>query len=59
VRGSSREANNSRFFNGFVWVAHTANMGFRWKIGNGRKVKFWEDNWLGTLDWLSNFRTFI
>jgi hypothetical protein len=21
---------------------------YRWKIGNGRKVKFWEDNWLGS-----------
>jgi hypothetical protein len=23
-------------------------MGFRWKIGDGKKVKFWEDNWLVT-----------
>src|SRR5947207_1605821 len=23
-------------------------MGFRWKIGNGEKVKFWKDNWLGS-----------
>jgi hypothetical protein len=23
-------------------------MGFRWKIGDGKKVKFWEDNWLGS-----------
>jgi hypothetical protein len=22
-------------------------MGFRWKIRDGKKVKFWEDNWLG------------
>lgn len=27
-----------------MWVA---KFGFKWKIGNGRKVKFWENNWLG------------
>jgi hypothetical protein len=30
-----------------MWTAKAAQMGFRWKIGNGEKVKFWEDNWLG------------
>jgi hypothetical protein len=30
-------------------TAKAAEMGFRWKIGDGKKkVKFWEDNWLGT-----------
>jgi hypothetical protein len=23
-------------------------LGYRWKIDNGEKVLFWEDNWLGT-----------
>jgi hypothetical protein len=23
-------------------------MGYRWKIGNGLKIQFWEDAWLGT-----------
>jgi hypothetical protein len=23
-------------------------MGYRWKIGNGKKVRLWEDNWLGS-----------
>jgi hypothetical protein len=23
-------------------------MRYRWKIGDGKRVKFWEDNWLGT-----------
>jgi hypothetical protein len=27
------------------WVAHAARMGFRWRIGNGRRVRFWEDQW--------------
>jgi hypothetical protein len=24
-----------------------AKFGIRWKIGNGEKVRFWEDHWLG------------
>jgi hypothetical protein len=23
-------------------------MGFRWRVGDGKKIKLWEDNWLGT-----------
>jgi hypothetical protein len=22
-------------------------MGYMWKIGNGKRVRFWEDNWVG------------
>jgi hypothetical protein len=28
---------------GFMWAAKAAKMGYRWKIGNGHKIKFWED----------------
>jgi hypothetical protein len=38
---------SSQFFRGVMWAAKAAHMGYRWEIGNGRKVKFWEDNWLG------------
>jgi len=31
-----------------MWAAKAAKMGYMWKIGNGQKVKFWEDNWLGS-----------
>jgi hypothetical protein len=31
-----------------MWAAKAAKMGIRWKIGDGKKVKFWEGNWLGT-----------
>jgi hypothetical protein len=37
----------SQFFKGVMWAAVAAKLGFRWKIGDGKKVKFWEDNWLG------------
>jgi hypothetical protein len=23
-------------------------MGYRWKIGNGKKIRLWKDNWLGS-----------
>jgi hypothetical protein len=30
-----------------MWAASAAKLGFKCKIGYGRKVKFWKDNWLG------------
>lgn len=37
----------SQFFRGLMWAAQAARLGYRWKVGDGRKIKFWEDNWLG------------
>jgi len=34
----------SIFFKGVIWTANAAKVGYVWKIGNGQKVKFWEDN---------------
>lgn len=31
-----------------MWAASIAKMDFRWKIGDEKKVKFWEDKWLGS-----------
>lgn len=36
------------FWKGFMWAAAAAKIGFKWMVGNGRKIKFWEDNWLGS-----------
>jgi hypothetical protein len=44
----TKDANCSHFFKGFMWAARAAKVGFRWKVGDGRKIKFWEDNWLGS-----------
>jgi hypothetical protein len=44
----TKDHSASQFFKGFMWAATSAKMVFRWKVGNGRKIKFWEDNWLGT-----------
>jgi hypothetical protein len=40
--------NSSPFWRGVVWAAKAAKLGFRWKVGNVRRVRFWEDLWLGT-----------
>jgi hypothetical protein len=50
----SKDTNCSQFFKGFVWASKAAKMGLRWKIGDGKKIKFWEDNWLGTSSLLSS-----
>jgi hypothetical protein len=33
---------------GVKWAIKVAKMGFKWNVGNGRRVKLWEDVWLGT-----------
>jgi hypothetical protein len=38
----------SNFWKGVLWAANVARMGCRWKIGNGKSVRFWEDIWLGS-----------
>ena len=30
-----------------LWAANAAKIGYQWKVGNGKKVKFWEDHWFG------------
>ena len=31
-----------------MWAAQAAKIGYKWKVGNGRKIRLWEDNWLGS-----------
>jgi hypothetical protein len=38
----------SSFFKGFMWAAQVVRMGYKWKVGNGMKIRLWEDNWLGS-----------
>jgi hypothetical protein len=37
----------SPFWKGVMWAASSAKVGYNWNIGNGTKVLFWEDIWLG------------
>jgi hypothetical protein len=36
----TRSVGASPFFRGFMWAVQAAKMGYKWKIGNGRKVRF-------------------
>jgi hypothetical protein len=38
----------SPFWKGVLWAAEAATIGYQWRVGNGRRVKFWEDQWFGT-----------
>jgi hypothetical protein len=38
----------SPFWKGMLWAAKATKMGYRWKIGNGKRVRFWEDLWFGS-----------
>jgi hypothetical protein len=31
-----------------MWVVHAAKMGHRWCVGDGRRMRFWEDHWFGS-----------
>jgi hypothetical protein len=31
-----------------MWSAQAAKMGYRWHIGNGEMVRYWEDHWFGS-----------
>jgi hypothetical protein len=35
------------FWKGVMWAASAAKVGYRWVVGNGNHVLFWEDNWIG------------
>jgi len=37
----SKTVGASSFLKGFMWAAQGANMGCRWKVGNGKKVRQW------------------
>jgi hypothetical protein len=38
----------SQFCKGVMWDVESVKFGYRWKIGDGRKVRFWEDTWFST-----------
>ena len=40
--------NSSRFWKGFQSIIQNLKFGFRWEVGNGERVRFWEDTWFGT-----------
>ena len=41
------ENNISPFWKGVMWACKAAKMGYSWKIGDGKSVRFREDRWFG------------
>jgi hypothetical protein len=41
-----KDVGASNFWKGIMWAAQVARMGFRWKVGRGDTIRFWEDIWL-------------
>jgi len=41
------EIGASPFWKGVLWACKAAQMGYLWRIGNGRQIRFWEDHWFG------------
>jgi hypothetical protein len=41
-----RDHGASNFWKGVMWAAQVARIGYRWKVGDVNKIKFWEDVWL-------------
>ena len=39
--------NMSRFWKGVLEVVKSIKFGYRWIVGDGRKIRFWEDTWFG------------
>jgi hypothetical protein len=44
---SCREIVVSPFWKGVIWAARAAKVGYPRSVGNGNKIQFWEDQWLG------------
>ena len=41
------ERNASPFWKGVQGAAQAAALGYQWLVGDGRRVRFWEDHWFG------------
>jgi hypothetical protein len=33
----------SNFWKGVMWIANVIKMGYRWKVRDGSKIRFWKD----------------
>ena len=51
----SDDTTASPFWKGVMWALQAARMGIKWLVGNGRKVRFWEDHWFGNSSLATQF----
>jgi hypothetical protein len=40
--------NSSLFWKGVTWAAKATKMGYKWKVGDGSRIRLWEDQWFDT-----------
>jgi hypothetical protein len=43
------DGNPSQFWKAFLWAKQPVEFGYKWKIGNGKTARFWEDCWFGKM----------
>jgi hypothetical protein len=43
-----RDIGASNFWKGVLWAARVVKMGYKWNVGDGSRVRFWEDLWIGS-----------
>jgi hypothetical protein len=36
---------SSPFWKGVLWAKKAAKMGYKWQVGDGKRIRFWEDCW--------------
>jgi len=41
------EIGASSFWKGVLWAGKAAKLGVSWKVGDGKSIRFWEDQWFG------------
>ena len=42
-----QDSHPSQFWKSFQWALQAMKLGYKWHVGNGRMVRFWEDTWHG------------
>jgi hypothetical protein len=44
---SFHDVQPSTFWKGVMWDSRAVFIGYRWRVGNGKSIKFKEDIWFG------------
>jgi hypothetical protein len=42
-----QDTHPSIFWKGVMWAAGAVKFGYKWLVGEGKAIKFWEDTWYG------------
>jgi hypothetical protein len=42
-----QDTHPSIFWKGVMWATQAVRCGYKWHVGNGKSIKFWEDVWFG------------